>query len=75
MAIDTGSDAVNKLFIERSDSNLLNEPLFGSMVPVIYSIKQKKYNVLNKLLESNKVKSDVVTTDGKDIIWYALELA
>ena len=75
MAIDTGSDAVNKLFIERADSNLLNEPLFDSMIPIFYSIKQKKYNVLDKLLESNKVKSDAVTTDGKDIIWYALTLA
>lgn len=75
MAIDTGADSVNKQFINAADANVLNSPIYNDVLPLFYCIKQKKYNVLDLFLQSDKVQSDISTSDGKDIIWYALQLA
>lgn len=72
--LKSGKDKIIEILLNKGDNNLFNQPLYDDMLPIFYCVKQKKPRLLNLLIQSNKVDIAATAANGKDVVWYALQL-
>ena len=72
--LQSGKDIILTKFLQNADKQVFNTPLYDNMLPIFYCVKQQKIRLLNLLLQSKKVDINATTSDGRDIMWYALQL-